>query len=149
MNKPSATEPKDWQICYEQNLIHLDKAMALIDKQADQIVKLKKKIELYESVMGKDPLADVSAETYCKIVTSLKERIERLKVFAISVEKAKDKEIKRLKQLLDESFRLQVHYAELLNMHDGGERIVFENVEQFEERLKALAAQPQKGQDND
>ena len=48
-------------------------------EQADQIVKLKKKIELYESVMGKDPLSDVSAETYCKIVTSLKERIERMK----------------------------------------------------------------------
>ena len=60
----------------------------------------------------------------------------------------------RLKELLDESFKLQVHYAELLNMHDGGERIVFENIEQFEERLKTVkanyhkAAQPQKGQDD-
>lgn len=48
----------------------------------------------------------------------------------------KDRDIERLKELLDESFKLQTHSAKLLNMHDGGERIVFDSIEQFEERLK-------------
>ena len=67
----------------------------------------------------------------------------------VEAEEKLEAENKRLKEVLNESFKLQVHYAELLNMHDGGERIVFNSIEEFEIRVEqALAAPPQKGQDN-
>ena len=84
-------------------------------------------------------------------INALKEEIAGLNKHR----KQQDAEIDRLKELLEESFKLQVHYAELLNMHDGGERIVFDSIEQFEERLKMLAenyrkaAQPQKGESDE
>ena len=46
--------------------------------------------------------------------------------------------IKELHEALRESVRLQAHYAELLNMHDGGERIVFKSVEDWIDRLKKI-----------
>lgn len=39
---------------------------------------------------------------------------------------------------LEESVKLQVHYAELLNQYDGGERLIFANAEAFMERLREL-----------
>lgn len=42
-----------------------------------------------------------------------------------------------LEKCLEESVKLQSHYAELLNMHDGGERMVFTK-ETWIERLKEL-----------
>lgn len=47
-------------------------------------------------------------------------------------------EIERLREALDASVKLQAHYAALLNMHDGGERIVFASTEEWLERLKRL-----------
>ncbi len=35
---------------------------------------------------------------------------------------------------------LQAHYAKLLNMHDGGERMVFGSVAEWRGRLKAVRA---------
>jgi len=37
---------------------------------------------------------------------------------------------------LEESLKLQSHYAELLNMHDGGERIGFSSADAWIERLR-------------
>ncbi len=37
---------------------------------------------------------------------------------------------------LAESVKLQAHYAELLNMHDGGQRLIFPTVDAWLERLK-------------
>ena len=48
----------------------------------------------------------------------------------------KDEIIKELKQALFESLKLQSHYAKLLNMHDGGERIGFASIEAWLERIK-------------
>lgn len=39
---------------------------------------------------------------------------------------------------LDESVKLQSHYAEILNMRDGGERKIFKNSDEWVERLKSL-----------
>ena len=39
---------------------------------------------------------------------------------------------------LAESVKLQAHYAELLNMHDGGQRMVFPTVEAWLERLTPI-----------
>ncbi len=39
---------------------------------------------------------------------------------------------------LDESVKLQSHYAELLNMHDGGQRICFKSANDWLERLEQL-----------
>ena len=39
---------------------------------------------------------------------------------------------------LDESIRLQSHYADLLNMQDGGQRIIFKNSDEWIKRLDAL-----------
>ncbi len=47
-----------------------------------------------------------------------------------------------LKVALEESLRLQNHYAQLLNMHDGGKRITFENVEKWLERLRKTGTLP-------
>jgi len=43
---------------------------------------------------------------------------------------------------LAESVKLQAHYAALLNMHDGGQRMVFPTVEAWLERLKSRKGQP-------
>ena len=47
-------------------------------------------------------------------------------------------ENERLREALKESVGLQSHYAELLNMHDGGQRLPFANVEAWLDRLAAL-----------
>ena len=39
---------------------------------------------------------------------------------------------------LDESIRLQSHYADLLNMQDGGQRIIFKNSDEWIKRLDSL-----------
>jgi hypothetical protein len=44
-----------------------------------------------------------------------------------------------LYEALEESVKLQSHYAMLLNMHDGGERIGFANAEAWLTRLATLA----------
>jgi hypothetical protein len=44
-------------------------------------------------------------------------------------------EIEYLRVALDESVKLQSHYAELLNMHDGGQRIGFEDGKAWIARL--------------
>lgn len=47
----------------------------------------------------------------------------------------------RLKTALEESVKLQSHYAALLNSHDNGERLHFENADQWLERLDALKSE--------
>lgn len=47
----------------------------------------------------------------------------------------KDERIEKLKRALEDSVRLQAHYAELLNGWDGGKRIVFKSVEEWLKRL--------------
>jgi hypothetical protein len=42
-----------------------------------------------------------------------------------------------LMEALEQSVALQSHYADLLNMHDGGKRIIFKNADEWLERLKA------------
>ena len=54
------------------------------------------------------------------------------------IEDRKDKRIEELIDALDKSVELQSHYAEMLNMHDGGGRIVFEDTEAWLERLRQL-----------
>lgn len=44
-------------------------------------------------------------------------------------------ENRRMWHALRESVKLQAHYANLLNMHDGGKRIVFKSAEEWIERL--------------
>lgn len=44
-------------------------------------------------------------------------------------------EIERLRRALDESVKLQSHYAKLLNIHDGGERMQFTDREEWLRRL--------------
>lgn len=47
-------------------------------------------------------------------------------------------ELKGLKHALDESVKLQSHYAELLNMYDGGKRMVFKSGDEWLARLDEL-----------
>ena len=37
---------------------------------------------------------------------------------------------------LEESLKLQAHYAELLNMHDGGQRMIFKTINEWVARLR-------------
>lgn len=39
---------------------------------------------------------------------------------------------------LEESVKLQAHYAELLNMHDGGQRMIFKDTKEWLLRLRKL-----------
>jgi len=48
------------------------------------------------------------------------------------------KEVEELKEALVESVKLQSHYAQLLNMYDGGQRIVFKNAREWLERLSEM-----------
>jgi hypothetical protein len=50
--------------------------------------------------------------------------------------------IGELRIALEESVKLQSHYADLLNMHDGGERIVFKSAEEWIERLREVGKIP-------
>lgn len=52
--------------------------------------------------------------------------------------------IRELKIALEESVKLQAHYAELLNMHDGGERMIFKSVKEWIERLQEIGKIPKK-----
>ena len=44
----------------------------------------------------------------------------------------------RRREALEESVKLQTHYAKLLNMYDGGKRIGFDNADAWLSRLEAL-----------
>jgi hypothetical protein len=46
--------------------------------------------------------------------------------------------IQTLSNALKESLKLQAHYAELLNMHDGGKRHIFKSVEEWIDRLEEV-----------
>ncbi|MGD0278086.1 MAG: hypothetical protein ABSC11_02140 [Smithella sp.] len=46
--------------------------------------------------------------------------------------------IETLEIALSESLKLQSHYAELLNMHDGGKRIGFKTIEEWINRLEKV-----------
>lgn len=45
--------------------------------------------------------------------------------------------IERLVSALDQSLKLQSHYAKLLNMHDGGARLEFADTEAWLKRLNS------------
>ena len=51
--------------------------------------------------------------------------------------------VAKLEAALKQSVELQSHYAELLNMYDGGQRLTFANVEAWLDRLAALKDAPQ------
>jgi hypothetical protein len=43
-----------------------------------------------------------------------------------------------LRRALKRSLRLQAHYAMLLNMHDGGQRMIFTEIDQWLARLREV-----------
>ncbi len=45
-------------------------------------------------------------------------------------------QIAKLKDSLEKSVKLQGHYAKLLNMFDGGERIIFKDAEEWMNRCQ-------------
>jgi hypothetical protein len=49
-----------------------------------------------------------------------------------------------LRLALEESVKLQSHYAVLLNIHEGGNRMTFESADAWICRLKKLADEGQK-----
>lgn len=48
-------------------------------------------------------------------------------------------DLARAEGALEESVKLQSHYATLLNQYDGGERLQFESAQEWMDRLAALA----------
>jgi hypothetical protein len=52
-----------------------------------------------------------------------------------------------LLESLEQSVRLQSHYAMLLNMHDGGTRLQFANAAEWAARLKLLKREPKGASD--
>ena len=44
-----------------------------------------------------------------------------------------------LREALEQSVKLQSHYARLLNEYDNGERIIFNTTQEWLDRLEALA----------
>jgi hypothetical protein len=53
--------------------------------------------------------------------------------------KTEDAKIDALERALEESVKLQSHYAGLLNSYDGGTRLQFENAAHWLKRLKETA----------
>ena len=51
--------------------------------------------------------------------------------------------VAKLEAALKQSVELQSHYAELLNMYDGGQRLTFANVEAWLDRLASVGDTPQ------
>jgi len=51
-----------------------------------------------------------------------------------------DDTIRELTVALEESLALQAHYATLLNMYDGGHRMIFETLESWIKRLRETGA---------
>jgi hypothetical protein len=51
-----------------------------------------------------------------------------------------DYTIQELIGALEESLTLQAHYATLLNMYDGGQRMIFETSESWIKRLRETGA---------
>jgi hypothetical protein len=51
---------------------------------------------------------------------------------------ASQAQAKRMAGALEHSLKLQENYATLLNMYDGGERIIFKSVDEWVDRLKEL-----------
>jgi len=47
--------------------------------------------------------------------------------------------IEKLEKAIDESLKLQSHYAKLLNMYDGGERKGFKTRKEWMDRLDEVA----------
>lgn len=49
-----------------------------------------------------------------------------------------DAKVRTLEHALSESVKLQAHYAKLLNMHDGGQRMIFPTAEAWLKRLASI-----------
>jgi len=63
-----------------------------------------------------------------------------------SVARNNFKRIDQLEEALEESVKLQSHYAKILNMYDGGERMEFQTVDEWVDRLDSIK---RKDQDNE
>jgi len=55
-------------------------------------------------------------------------------------------ELEIVRNGLKESIKHQAHYAQLLNQWDGGERIVFKDVQQWLDRLKNIKEEGEKNE---
>lgn len=51
-------------------------------------------------------------------------------------------EVEAMREALEKSVKLQSHYATMINMHDGGERITFDSAQAWLDRLAALRGKP-------
>lgn len=58
-------------------------------------------------------------------------------------------EITALREALEASVKLQSHYADLLNMHDSGQRMTFATADDWIARLKVLGADSQRQEGED
>jgi len=84
---------------------------------------------------------DIASETIWDAVEVEIEQLQAENEHLCESVKAMDvltEQIVELQESLDESIKFQTHYAELLNMYDGGKRIIFKNSEQWIKRLQAL-----------
>lgn len=63
----------------------------------------------------------------------------------MTIDEAKE-EIRDLWAALEESVKLQTHYAGLLNMHDGGKRLGFADAHAWVDRLIDLGTLPKRPQ---
>ena len=79
----------------------------------------------------------MGAELWHRNIASLIGRREGKRMSQHVSHRASD-EIAVLRRALDESVKLQSHYASLLNMHDGGSRLTFDASEAWLRRLEEL-----------
>lgn len=54
----------------------------------------------------------------------------------VTLPRSDKQQVKELTIALEESLKLQAHYAELLNGYDGGRRIIFKTKEKWLNRLE-------------
>lgn len=73
-----------------------------------------------------------------EVASDLAQRLRALIPAGHSPAPAGEAQVERLRAALDRSVRLQSHYAELLNIYDGGQRMQFASAEEWMKRLEEI-----------
>ena len=112
----------------------MTKRMNIVEDRADWLVDAIATSTQNRMFLRGDPEEDVVATE--AILLCAKQALAH-------VEAAARARVAQLEAALQQSVNWQSHYAELLNMHDGGQRLTFANVEAWLDRLAALKGAPQ------
>ena len=93
-------------------------------------------LKVHIELCPKHPLSEAKAEIQ-RLHGEVAELLAMRDADALIISQA-GRDITNLKAALEESVKLQAHYAKLLNMHDGGQRIQFKSADEWLARLERI-----------